>query len=185
MTIAEETIAWLSGHGTQLSAPMGLPELIAIEEKYEFEFEPDHREMLLNAVPVGKGWMDWRSSSEEFVRGKLSWPLEGMLFDVENNAFWPSSWGLRPALLEDALQVARAQFLQWPTLVPLYSHRYMPAAPSESGAPVFSVYQTDVIYYGENLLSYVKSEFGGESLTSRDVNYLPPWSLFAYGVEVP
>lgn len=185
MTIAEETIAWLSGHGTQLSVPMGLPELIGIETKYEFEFGPDHREMLLNAVPAGKGWMDWRSSSEEFVRGKLSWPLEGMLFDVEHGVFWPPSWGRKPVLGTDALQVARAEFLKWPSLVPLFGHRYMPAAPSESGAPVFSVYQTDVIYYGENLLSYVKSEFGGAPQTSRDADYLPPWSLFAYGVDVP
>jgi hypothetical protein len=185
MTIAGETIAWFREHGAALSEPMGLAELVAIEAKHEFEFGPDHREMLLTAVPVGKEWMDWRTSSEEFVRSKLSWPLEGMLFDVENNDFWPQSWGLRPSPIDEALRIAEAEYRKWPTLVPLYSHRYMPAAPSESGAPVFSVYQTDVIYYGENLLSYVKTEFGGEPQTSRDAEYLPPWSLFAHGVDVP
>ncbi len=185
MTIAGETIAWLREHGADLSEPMGLPELIAVEAKYEFEFGPDHREMLLTAVPVGKGWMDWRSSSKAFVKGKLGWPLEGVLFDVKNNDFWPPSWGRRPAHLKKALKVARVEYLKWPALVPLWGHRYLPAAPSESGAPVFSVYQTDVIYYGENLLSYVKSEFGGQPITGRDASYLPPWSLFAYGVDVP
>jgi hypothetical protein len=185
MSIAGETIGWLREHGAQLSEPMSLPELVAIEAKYEFEFGPDQREMLLTAVPVGSGWMNWRTSSEEFVRGQLAWPLEGMLFDVGESDFWPASWGLRPALLDEALKVAELEYLKWPPLVPLYGHRYMPAAPSESGAPVFSVYQTDVIYYGENLFSYVKTEFGGEPQTSRDAEYLPPWSLFAYGVDVP
>ena len=185
MTIAGQSIAWLREHGVELSEPMGLPELAAIEAKYEFEFGPDHREMLLTAVPLGAGWMDWRSSSEELIRSKLSWPLEGMLFDVEHKVFWPPSWGPKPALLDEALQVAGAEYLKWPTLVPLFGHRYVPAAPSESGAPVFSVYQTDVVYYGENLLSYVKTEFGGRPGTGRDASYLPPWSLLAWGVDVP
>ena len=185
MTIAKQTIAWLSEHGAQLSQPLELSELLALEAKYEFAFGPDHRELLLTAVPVGKGWMDWRTSSEDFVRGRLGWPLRGMLFDVENSDFWPPSWGPRPGPSDEALRIAELEYRKWPGLIPLWGHRYMPAAPSESGAPVFSVSQTDVVYYGQNLLSYVKTEFGGEPRTSRDAEYLPPWSLIAYGVDVP
>jgi hypothetical protein len=46
-----------------------------------------------------------------------------------------------------------------PTLIPIYGHRYLPAAPAPAGSPVFSVYQTDVVYCGDNLLDYVAHEF--------------------------
>jgi hypothetical protein len=36
--------------------------------------------------------------------------------------------------------------------VTLYSHRYLPAAPTPAGCPVVSVRQTDVIYYGRVLV---------------------------------
>ena len=44
-------------------------------------------------------------------------------------------------------------------LVPLYAHRFLPAAPAQEPSPVLSVYQTDVIYYGDNLLDYIAHEF--------------------------
>ncbi len=72
MTVAEETVAWLGQHGIRLSDPMDLKELLAIEREHQFEFGPYHRELLLTAVPIGKGWMDWRTSDAEFVRWKLS-----------------------------------------------------------------------------------------------------------------
>jgi len=120
----------------------------------------------------------------------LVWPIEGVLFDVASNEFWPSSWGERPSKLKSALEIAERHLAVWPKLVPLFSHRFMPAAPSMPGAPVLSVYQTDVIFYGPNLLDYVRAEFG--SLKTRfydpDVdwsNLLPPWSLLATGNNVP
>lgn len=35
----------------------------------------------------------------------------------------------------------------------------MPDRPHESGNPVFSVYQTDIIYYGFDLDDYLRHEF--------------------------
>lgn len=46
----------------------------------------------------------------------------------------------------------------WPRLIPIYAHRFTPAAPSPSESPVFSVWQTDIIYYGANLLEYLTNE---------------------------
>ena len=46
-----------------------------------------------------------------------------------------------------------------PMLIPIYSHRFLPGAPSPAGSPVFSVYQTDVIYCGSDLAAYVAAEF--------------------------
>jgi hypothetical protein len=46
-----------------------------------------------------------------------------------------------------------------PPLIPVFSHRFLPAEPSTEGNPVLSVYQTDIIYYGMNWGSYFASEF--------------------------
>jgi hypothetical protein len=46
-------------------------------------------------------------------------------------------------------------------------HRMMPDEPREAGNPVFSVHQTDIIYYGFDLLDYLRNEF---KLRDRD-----PW----------
>ena len=44
------------------------------------------------------------------------------------------------------------------TLVPIYSHRYNSAVSAPHLAPVLSVSHTDVIYYGKNLLDYLRCE---------------------------
>lgn len=49
--------------------------------------------------------------------------------------------------------------LRWPTLVPIYSHRFMPAAPAPDRAPVLSVHGSDIIFYGSDLLDYLRNEF--------------------------
>ena len=83
-----------------------------------------------------------------------------MLFDVEHNHFWLDEWGPRPeslALAQDKVRelVAAAA----PTLIPIYAHRMIPDRPHQSGNPVFSVHQTDVICYGIDLRDYLIHEF--------------------------
>ena len=89
----------------------------------------------------------------------LNWPYEGICFDIKNNAVWPPSWGAKPTSLTEAFEVAQQKVDAAPTLIPIYSHRYLPDRPSIEGNPVFSVYQTDIIYYGSNLLNYFQNEF--------------------------
>jgi hypothetical protein len=57
-----------------------------------------------------------------------------------------------------------------PRLIPIFGHRYLPAEPEIAGNPVFSVYQTDIIYYGVDLRRYLSCEFGGldYALANRD-----------------
>jgi hypothetical protein len=84
-----------------------------------------------------------------------------MLFDVERNAFWMPEWGDRPPEVAATKAVASEAVRGAPALVPIYGHRYLPAEPLETGNPVFSVHQTDVIYYGHDLASYFDAELGG------------------------
>ena len=67
-------------------------ELSSIEERFDFTFGADHKELLAVALPTGSGWPDWRHGSEEQLRVRLAWPVDGILSDVEHNSFWPPSW---------------------------------------------------------------------------------------------
>ena len=67
------------------------------------------------------------------------------------------------------------------TLIPIYSHRYMPAAPAPAGSPVFSVHQTDVIYYGSDLVSYFQSEFFNIPDRKSPTHRVDFWSELAEG----
>jgi hypothetical protein len=56
--------------------------------------------------------------------------------------------------------MTRQHYPHYPTLIPIYAHRYLPAQPVLAGNPVFSVYQTDIMHYGNDLASYFAHEFG-------------------------
>ncbi len=62
--------------------------------------------------------------------------------------------------MEERIALAERHLRSCPTLIPIYSHRYIPEQPHTAGNPVFSVYQTDIIYYGSDLISYLVHEFG-------------------------
>ncbi|MBY0459424.1 MAG: hypothetical protein K2V38_19040 [Gemmataceae bacterium] len=130
-----------------------------IEYQFGFHFPPDLRALLQTGLPVGDWFPDWRGGDVARLECDLNWPLEGMQFDIKNNAFWLGEWGPRPASLADAFEVAARAVAAAPRLIPVYSHRYIPADPPKAGNPVFSVYQTDVIVYGADLLSYFAHEF--------------------------
>jgi hypothetical protein len=181
--LIERCVALLKARGVELSPGLTLEELAEVERRFGFEFGPDHRDFLLAAVPLGRGWVDWRRDPDAEIRQWLERPVDGALFDVGHNAFWAASWGPRPGSEEEALALARRELESWPKLVPIYGHRFMPAGPISHGAPVFSVSQTDVIYYGSNLLDYFHREFAGRTLSESDpvAVDVPPWSLLAMG----
>jgi hypothetical protein len=56
----------------------------------------------------------------------------------------------------------------------------MPAEPYRSGNPVFSIMQTDIIYYGANLPHYLLNEFVDRDYAlhtqEQDIQKVPIWS---------
>ena len=165
-------------------------EFARIEEEYEFEFADDHRAFLASGLPLNrppaqaetwqKPWPDWRNGDHGDLRRQLGWPVEGTLFDVEHNVFWHPSWGPRPADASQALSTARRHLRQAPMMIPVYSHRYLPAGHGTWGHPVLSIHQTDIIVYGTDLADYINQEFGQRSISP---DWAPPpmvpfWSEF-------
>jgi hypothetical protein len=118
-------------------------------------------------MPIQDGFPNWRGP-QVALQKSLSWPVDSICFDIEQNAFWLQAWGRKPAKLDDAIAVAVKALADAPPLIPIYKHRYIPDEPAEAGNPVFSVYQTDIIPYGNDLPGYFHIEFGVP---------LPPWAI--------
>lgn len=183
VTRAVELLRWL---GVNLARGLSAEEFARIEETFGFSFGSEHRAFLAAGLPVEEDWVDWRQATRENLQARLDRPVDGVIFDVHNNDFWPASWGERPSDRTAAEQHARERLAQVPQLVPIFAHRYLPAAPAPVPSPVFSVHQTDVIYYGDNLLDYIAHEF---QLVERPpaepggVQRVAFWSDLAYGAE--
>lgn len=165
--------------GKEVGPGLSDEELIEIEDYWEFRFPPDLREMLQVILPLMPPFPDWRAFRSRELRQMFEWPADGICYDVEHSDFWLSAWGDRPRSLDEALEVARVHVRAAPKLIPIYSHRYLPATPCEADNPVFSVYQTDVIYYGANLRDYLMREFGDlphEDAVANVSKRIPFWT---------
>jgi hypothetical protein len=159
---------WTSGY-TQ-------SELDAAQERFGLRFPPDLVELFLDRRPLA-GY-DWRTDDDAIIRA-LQHPLEGLLFDLEHNDLWWPEWGERPASAAERAEVLTKVIGGAPRLVPLLGHRYIPEQPCASGNPVFSVMQSDTIYYGADLEDYFSREFLFDPLLRplrADVRRIPFWS---------
>ncbi|HTJ70745.1 MAG TPA: hypothetical protein VL551_24610 [Actinospica sp.] len=171
---AARRLKLLDGRVCRVERGMSAAELARVEGEYGFEFADDHRAFLAAGLPVSvvepdvpgvirtyrEPWPDWRDGDPATLRQRLEWPVEGVLFDVEHNVFWDEGWGERPSEVGAALEVARGCLASVPKLVPVYGHRYLPAGRGSSGHLVMSVWQTDIISYGDDLADYIDREFG-------------------------
>jgi hypothetical protein len=151
-------------------------ELDDVQARYCFRFPVDLADLLRERRLV-PGW-DWRGS-EEALRWAFAQPLEGLVFDVGHTSLWLPEWGERPDRPEERAEILRAAVAQAPTLIPIFSHRYMPDWPHEAGNPVFSVSQSDIIVYGHDLQAYLRHEFcQEEARPCRPIRAIPFWSRF-------
>lgn len=159
-------------------------EVLQAENCYQFKFPLDLKEFLMFALPVSKGFMNWRNLDDPKINQMFEWVYEGFYFDIEHADFWLNEWGEKPSDLQKAFSIAKQKIDEAPKLIPICGHRYIPAVPHESNNPVFSVYQTDIIYYGNNLWNYFENEFSfyfepsSNSLdqTFKEIDF---WSPFA------
>jgi hypothetical protein len=122
---------------------------------------------------------DWRTD-DQAIRQALAWPFEGLLLDIEHGLWWPHL-GERPDTAEKRVEVLRAAIAAAPRLIPILGHRYLPAEPNESGNPVLSVHQHDIIYYGRDLTDYFDREFHRTPGPFGSMRRIRFWSDFIEG----
>ena len=166
--------------GTQWQSGLDEPRIDALELKWELKFPKDYRQFLsvLNAPDRGVfsvGWIDdppydlragddepsyfdWRKD-DEAINDALNWPLEGLLYHVEESSLWLDSWGGRSGEVADVRKKVAQLVAAAPKLIPITGHRYLLANSLETGNSVLSVYGTDIIIYGSNLKNFLLLEF--------------------------
>ena len=149
----------LRAAGVTFAPGLTTAEVKRVEDHHGFMFPPDLNNFLKFALPISDGWPDWRDVTNAEIERMMSWPYDSISFDIENNAFWLDDWGTKPLSNDEACAVAKQKITEAPKLIPICGHRYIPDAPNLEGNPVFSVYQTDIIYYGADLLNYLENEF--------------------------
>jgi hypothetical protein len=164
-----DLVGTLRNNGVEFEPGLTDAEVAAAEARYRFLFPPDLQAFLQAGLPRGGNFPDWRDGDEAALRGWLDLTRRGILFDIEHNGFWLDEWGPGPRSLEEAQRVASDLIAAAPRLIPVYSHRMMPAEPHLPGNPVFSVHQTGIIYYGVDLRDYLIHEF----LAREDVGIWP------------
>lgn len=125
-------------------------------------FPPDLCELLTATLPSGRRFPDWRSRPRDAMGEWRAYLVDGIHFDVLHNDFWPSTWPACPDAPAESREIVEQRLAEAPALIPIYGHRGIPNEPLEAGNPVFSVSQTDIIIYGNDLADYLKHEFQGE-----------------------
>lgn len=179
--------AALQQAGVKFEPGLTAQEVQQVESRFNIAFPPDYRAFLMHALPVSNDFVNWRNPEEKWLDKKenkiqhlLANPLEGICFDIEYAKFWLPEWGPRPNELRDAFAIAKQAIAQAPVLIPVCGHRYIPASPAEEGNPIFSVVQTDIIYYGRDLSDYLENEFsifGKEYvMVTEPIKPIPFWS---------
>lgn len=148
----------LKAAGVKFENGLSSLEIRNIESKYKILFPPDLKEYLSYEMPISNGFINWRGDERKILEA-LNWPFEGICFDIENNGFWLYEWGEKPIEYKEQIKIAKYNYDKAPKMIPINGHRYIPECPKEVNNPIFSIYQTDIIYYGSNFYNYLLNEF--------------------------
>lgn len=162
--IINHVVKKLKKKGYNFEDGLSQHELNQVETLFGFVFPPDLRHLLSTQLPASDSFVNWRltltsPAYKNEIDQRLAWPKKGLLFSVKSGYFWMDDWGNKPTTFEEQKAIVETAFENYPRMIPIYSHRYIPETPSESGNSVFSVHQADTIYYGNDLWSYLAHEF--------------------------
>jgi len=154
----------LENNGIQIYEGLTEEEFYKIESFYSIKFPKVLRILYKSFLPNFYNWRDFSDENVEKIKLYLNMPIEGIKFDIKYNNFWLECFGEKTGDIENDISKAEeymknAKEEEVPKLVPIYSHRYVPCFPEIIDVPVFSVHQTDIIYYGYNLEDYFEKEF--------------------------
>jgi hypothetical protein len=157
-------------------------EVASIEAQLEFAVPDDFAYLFKNLQDPGRVLFPWSEFDKREYDELIHWVRKGIEFDIEHACLWLERWGEKPRVLSEALDIASKDFETWPKLLAILGHRFLAAEPCRSGNPVFSIVQTDIIYYGADLAHYFLNEFVDHDHafhTSPEIRRIDVWSDFA------
>lgn len=191
LTLGPELFAHLNAHQASRAqkpiifgaAGLSAAAITTIEADLGFQLPPDFAYLLQNIQDPGSLLFPWSNFRKQDYDQSIAAVLSGIEFDIRENGLWLHRWGKRPAELAAAIEIARQDFARWPKLLPIFGHRFLAADPCSAGNPVFSILQTDIIYYGANLAQYLVNEFvdmdWAPQPSAQDIRHIDVWSDFA------
>lgn len=155
-------------------------EIVQIEKIYEIVFPKSLRDFLMTALPVSKGFYNWRNRDRgniEYIKNMINQPIS-YINDMPEEVYWCEDWGEEPEDEDNFKSEVKKRLRTAPKLVPIFSHRYMPSI-SNVNPPIISVHGVDIIYYGKDIEEYFKVEFGEKDQSTiefKNIAPIPFWS---------
>lgn len=164
--------------GTRWRGGLADSKIDQVERRFGLVFPPDYRRFLTtlhttDPAMVGAAWegsrlvartgrqlTDWEGDAD-VIGDRLAWPVSGLLWSIEADGVWLSSWGPRPDTEHGRAEAVRALAAAGPPLIPVFGHRYLVGMPLAEGNPVLSIYGADVIVLADNLASWLAHELTG------------------------
>lgn len=178
--IYKESIKLLKRQDVKFETGLTIEEIAKIEYIYTIKFPKSLKEFLMMALPISKGFFNWRNLDQDnvmFIKKIINRPTED-IYELAEEVYWCDDWGEEPENEIDIALIVRERLKSAPKLIPVYGHRYIPMIP-EDNSPIISIHDTDIIYYGQNLEDYFKVEFGGKEqgkIEFKNINPIPFWS---------
>ncbi|SHN05782.1 hypothetical protein SAMN02746066_04648 [Anaerosporobacter mobilis DSM 15930] len=176
----KETIDLLKEKEVEFEDGLTVDEVTQIEKIYEIVFPMSLRDFLMTALPVSKGFYNWRNREQgnvEYIKNMINQPIK-YIMDMPEEVYWCDDWGQEPNNEEHFKNEVKKRIKIAPKLVPIFSHRYMPINYSEN-PPIISVHGVDIIYFGENLGDYFNVEFGEKdqnTISFENIESIPFWT---------
>jgi hypothetical protein len=152
-----------------------------IVKLYNLKFPDELRELYSISLPISKGFYNWKDYSTEninSIKSAICRPQNDLL-ELLEEIYWCKDWGEEPTNIDTRNKFIKESIKSAPPLIPIFTHRYLPIYDVNSSNPVFSIHGTDVIYYGNDLATYLQIEFGNEKNKIHDysnVQAVPFWS---------
>lgn len=175
----KDILAMLQTEGIELAEGLSEQEFQKISQEYGIDFPVELKEFYSVALPISEDFYNWRDFSSDNVNSikeAMKIPFDG-IYEFADEVYWCDDWGEEPEE-EDKISIIREKLKTAPKLIPIYSHRYMPMI-DKANVPILSIYDTDIIYYGENIESYLEIEFGNkeqEDIDFDQIEHVPFWS---------
>ena len=154
-------------------------EIRTIENIYGIVFPDELKKFFTTCLPISDGFYNWRDLSDAniaFIKNTMESFKDNMIQYI-NEIEWCDEWGNEPIEINTRNTIILNKIKSAPTLIPIYKHRAMPAINIKNTA-VFSIVDRDIIYYGKNIIDYLRHEFGDNSKYSMATkyNYIDFWS---------
>lgn len=176
----KESIELLKEKGVIFEDGLTINEIAQIEKIYDILLPTSLREFLMMALPVSKGFYNWRNKEQENVeriKDTINQPQK-YIMEMPEEVYWCEDWGEEPEDEDIFKMEVKKRLGVSPKLIPVFAHRYIPMIFNEN-PPIISVHGADVIYMGKDLNDYFMVEYGIKKQTNisfNSIESIPFWS---------